>query len=165
MRDSEMTTKTTRRTVFGALAAFAAAPAAVAVAAMPDPLFPALEAHKAASAAWEVALTAWKDATFRTSPSGRSHRRSKQLEQQIKHLWRLEEEANEEHKSATMELLSTMPTTMRGLTAALEYMGNDYDGFGCSWLGAMERWGRNTEIEAAARTYLSRLGEALRGMA
>ena len=113
-------TPPTRRKILGTIAAAAAAVAAKPVAAAgigsiaPDPIYAAIERHKAAGAIWDAAVdvrAAFPEATLTVE-----QRRQRDL------LDDAQDEAWEPCEQAGIDLISTEPTTLAGIVAAIRYI-------------------------------------------
>jgi hypothetical protein len=115
-------TPPTRRKILGAIAAAAAATAVAAKPAAaagigptaPDPIYAAIERHKAAAVIWDAAVTIRAD-----FPD--LHMNDEQAEQ-CKLLDETEDAAWESCEQAGIDLIGTKPATLAGIIAAIRYV-------------------------------------------
>jgi hypothetical protein len=113
-------TSVTRR---GALGAIAAATAVTVAGARPtdaapavDPIFAAIEAHRKAAAVWDAAVGVRADL-----PEGPEPMTDEQWEERDR-LDEAEEDAREPLAAAGVDLVTTAPTTLAGIIAAISYI-------------------------------------------
>ena len=101
----------------GTLAVAAAVPTAILTAAPAvDPIFAAIELHKAAAVVWDAAVDVW--AMFAEGPAPMPIERRIERER-INDAWRAARDALDD---TGIDLINTAPTTLAGIARALNYI-------------------------------------------
>jgi len=112
-------TSPTRRNILGTIAAAIAAKPVMAAAIGPivaDPIYAAIERHRAAAVVWDAAVDVW--AKFPDGPKPMSIERRIERER-INDAWR---DARDTMDDAGVDLINTSPTTLGGIARALNYI-------------------------------------------
>src|SRR5579864_2069349 len=98
-----------RRAVLAGIAASTAMPSALLAMAAPDPIYAAIERHKAAGAAWDEVVS------VRANYDEADDDETQRLQDAAAEAW-------EPCEQAAIDLLNTAPTTLAGIVTAIQYI-------------------------------------------